>query len=149
MEPRSAICPDVVDFSFYGLLFEISDFRYRCMKTYQIPEALLARCAGQMSICRKVVHKYVEQMENDLASLIDLASQSDTQGVCKLAHRMKGASSNVAAVELTQMAATIEELAAEGAIENDTPEVSNLKQAWQEYKTITEPFLAEDSSCAS
>ena len=118
--------------------------------TYEIPEDLLSRCAGQAAICRRVVQKYVQQMESDVVALADLINHERASELAKLAHRMKGASANVAAAKLYSLATKIEQLANQDDLSPIKSAFLDLQREWTEYERLTKQFVTEDTQpCGS
>ena len=109
---------------------------------YEVPEELLARCAGQPSICKTVLGKYTEQMNGDLPHLAQVLSHADLEQAARLAHRIKGASANVAAEELRSLAGQLEAATSEGLLETATTLLADLRSAWGRYEELTANFLS-------
>lgn len=104
------------------------------MEVYQMPDALLARCAGDESICRRVLDKYSQQMQVDVSALVSFVESGNCQEACRVAHRIKGASANVAAMEISRLASDIEKLAADGQQNEATPLTHELVDAWNQHR---------------
>lgn len=111
------------------------------MIAYEIPDALLARCAGHPMICKKVIDRYVQQMGNDVPKLLQLLESNDAESAAKLAHRIKGASANVVAEELRMLGAEIEQLADEGRTQEALLVANELQVVWPKYEELTAAFL--------
>ena len=111
------------------------------MSKFEIPEGLLARCAGQAEVCKRVIGKYIEQMRLDVDEITTII-ESDAESVAKLAHRMKGASANVGAEEIRSKAEQIEKLASEQDLDAARPIARDLEKHWHEYETLTAEFLS-------
>lgn len=109
---------------------------------YELPNELLARCAGQASVCKAVLEKYAEQMNGDLPQLAQVLSHADLERAARLAHRIKGASANVAAEELRMIAGQIETATSEGLLETATTLLADLRTAWGHYEELTANFLS-------
>lgn len=111
---------------------------------YEIPDELLARCAGQASICKTVVAKFVEQMNGDLPQLVQAIESSDHEQVARLAHRIKGASANVAVEDLRSIAARLETAATDASAQYDLSSselCDELTDAWHRFQELTAEFL--------
>ncbi len=74
-------------------------------------QELMTRCLGNLQFAQRVVAKFQARLEVDLAELDLAVQQSDATGVARIAHRIKGASANVAAGGLLASATGLEELA--------------------------------------
>jgi HPt (histidine-containing phosphotransfer) domain-containing protein len=112
------------------------------MTEYEVPDELLARCAGQAAICKTVLGKYTEQMNGDIPHLAQVLSQADLDQAARLAHRIKGASANVAAEELRLLAGQLEAATAVGQLETATTLLTDLHSAWGRYEELTANFLS-------
>lgn len=109
---------------------------------YEIPAELLARCAGQAQICKTVLGKYTEQMNSDLPQLACALNQSDLEQVSRLAHRIKGASANVAAEEVRSFAAELEVVATQDQVDKAKLLLEELRCAWRRFEELTANFLS-------
>ena len=111
------------------------------MSEFEIPAGLLARCAGQAEVCKRVISKYVEQMRLDVDEISTML-ESDAEAVAKIAHRMKGASANVGAEDIRNKAEQIEKLASEKDLGAVRPIALDLEKHWNEYESLTAEFLS-------
>lgn len=110
---------------------------------YEIPDELLARCAGQALTCKDVLKKYVEQMRDDVALLKQSINAGDAANASKIAHRIKGASANVVAEELRSLGSQIEVLAGDGEITKARVLLDDLNAAWIRFEELISDFLSE------
>ncbi|MDY0169118.1 MAG: Hpt domain-containing protein [Thermoguttaceae bacterium] len=74
-------------------------------------QELVARCMGNRDFARRILAKFQSRLRDDLAELKEAFLSGDAERVTIVAHRMKGASANVAAHVLRDRAAAIEQLA--------------------------------------
>lgn len=89
-------------------------------------QELLARCLGRLDFAIRVLNKFQTQLELDLAMLEQAVRNHNRAAAALAAHRIKGASANVAAHGLQQCAAEIEMMAAQ---ENESwPDLAELHQ---------------------
>ena len=109
---------------------------------YEIPAELLARCAGQAEICKIVLGKYAEQMIGDIPCLAQALNDSDLEQASRIAHRMKGASANVAAEELWSLSGRLEAAASNGQIETVATLLDDIQSAWGRFEELTANFLS-------
>lgn len=77
-------------------------------------EALLARCLGKIELAERILAKFNSRVDLDIAELERALASDDLNTIAQVAHRLKGASANVAADALKEKAAGIEELARRG-----------------------------------
>lgn len=112
------------------------------LETYSVPAELLARCVGRVDLAQRVVGAFVAQLEEDIPGLSSELESGNTDAACKIAHRLKGASANVAAEELRAVAERIETSTRDGDMKAAEQTLPALLDAWQEYKTTTESFLS-------
>lgn len=112
------------------------------MSNFEIPKGLLARCAGQPEICKRVIIKYVEQMRIDVDEISTII-QNDAESAARLAHRIKGASANVGAEELRSAAEKIEKLATNQDLASARPIAAELETHWNLYQSLTAEFLSQ------
>lgn len=111
------------------------------MDNFQIPNELLARCAGQRDLVRRVLSMYVGQMDADIPELLNKIQNGESDEVAQLAHRMKGASANVVAEELRVIAADVEKCARESRLDHAQDCVNQLEVKWNDYVQTTRPFI--------
>jgi Amt family ammonium transporter len=74
-------------------------------------EELLARCMGNWDFAMRVVSKFRSRLEQDLIDMDQALQAQDCDLLARLAHRIKGASASVSAVQLRQRAAELEHAA--------------------------------------
>ncbi|HUU94941.1 MAG TPA: Hpt domain-containing protein [Phycisphaerae bacterium] len=74
-------------------------------------EDLLARCMGNIEFAERILARFQERFESDLAELEQGLAAQNTQHLAGVAHRLKGASANVGAPGLQIQATEIEDLA--------------------------------------
>jgi len=74
-------------------------------------DELLARCVGRLDFMERILNSFELRFGEDLEQLEEHLKSSDADEVARLAHKMKGASANVAALCLNKQVAEIEQLA--------------------------------------
>jgi HPt (histidine-containing phosphotransfer) domain-containing protein len=77
---------------------------------------LMARCMGNLQFAERILAKFQVQLSEDLAELERAVSAGDPQRIARVAHRIKGASANVAARGVKKWAADIQEQALQGCL---------------------------------
>jgi HPt (histidine-containing phosphotransfer) domain-containing protein len=100
-------------------------------------EELLDRCMGNMELAERILAKLQSRFPDDITEL-DAALQSRDAGlVASIAHRLKGAAANVAAHQLQDCAATIEESARNDRIDAIPDQIECLQEQWTKLKQLT------------
>lgn len=72
---------------------------------------LLRRCMGNRHFAQRIVQTFLEQLTADLNELDAAIAEANPNLAAVIAHRIKGASSNVSAGRLSEAASAIGELA--------------------------------------
>jgi HPt (histidine-containing phosphotransfer) domain-containing protein len=108
--------------------------------------ALLGRCLGNFKIVERVIATFQETGRSDLDQLQMAVEQTDYAAVVEIAHRFKGAASNVSAVGLSKAL-----LRAEVAgREVDHPELvkilADLQSEWDIFMRFAHAFAPATSS---
>jgi HPt (histidine-containing phosphotransfer) domain-containing protein len=79
-------------------------------------QELVDRCMGNLGLVQRVLARFESTADSDLAELERAILDQDSRTAATVAHRLKGASANVAAERLRQGAACVERLAREGQL---------------------------------
>lgn len=79
-------------------------------------EELLARCMGNIEFAERLLAKFQGRLDEDIAELEAAVRAEDPDSIARVAHRIKGASANVAAHDLRRRAREIELLARERSL---------------------------------
>ena len=110
---------------------------------YVVPAELLARCVGRTDLVQRVLAAFIRQVNVDVPKLTADLLAGDFAGAAKTAHRIKGASANVAADRLCASAEQIEDLARGGQIESVfvQAQVDQLQAAWNQIVELTAEFI--------
>jgi len=96
-------------------------------------EDLMARCMGNLEFAERILGMFQERCGEDLAQLEAAAESGDVKQVALLAHRLKGASANVAAPGMQARAAEIEAAARQEALAEIPASLNELKQEWSRF----------------
>jgi HPt (histidine-containing phosphotransfer) domain-containing protein len=80
-------------------------------------EAMLARCLGKVELMERALVRFESVVQSDLEDLDQAIERSDAAEIASIAHRIKGASSNVSALRVHAQAARLEELARDEKLE--------------------------------
>ncbi len=84
-------------------------------------DELLARCLGNISFATRILAKFQDRFEEDLVELDKALLAQDAEAVARIAHRIKGASANVAAAQLHESSAEIEQSGRAGVCRTSRP----------------------------
>jgi HPt (histidine-containing phosphotransfer) domain-containing protein len=103
-------------------------------------EDLFRRCLGNLALVERVLHSFESHFEDDLDELEAALDSRSFERVAQIAHRMKGASSNVAATALAQELATIEESAREECVSDALDYMDRLRSEWKQFQSIERDF---------
>ena len=93
------------------------------------------RCVGNAVIMTKVMASFLETFRGDYEQLRLLYAALDFDSLRRTAHRMRGASGNVAAPRLHQLTADIESAAASGNFSQVASGLIALGEAWSDFET--------------
>jgi len=94
---------------------------------------LLARCMGNTGIAERVLSKFQERFSVDLTELEAGLDQENAGAIAQVAHRIKGASANVSAPGLFEIAAEIEQLSRAERISEISPGIEQLRSEWARF----------------
>ena len=95
-------------------------------------EELYERCLGNLSLVERVLETFEEQFGPHVSQLQQALSASDVPTISRIAHKLKGASSNVSAGRLQRVMQAIEEAAGENRLDVVQQALSELEQEWAE-----------------
>jgi HPt (histidine-containing phosphotransfer) domain-containing protein len=93
-------------------------------------QELLDRCMGNFNLAERVLAKLQSRFDEDMVELERALSSKDDRLIASIAHRLKGAASNVAAHELQKCAARIEELANNHLMDPLSGHFDALRKQW-------------------
>lgn len=80
--------------------------------------SLLRRCMGKEELAARLVQKLMTQAELNVREILEAIDRGDATVLAASAHRLKGASANVSAGALKQVAADLEQLGRSGHLAN-------------------------------
>lgn len=101
--------------------------------------ALTERCLGRVGLALRVLEKFVEQMDGDIAQLEEAIAARDHHEVGRLAHLIRGSSLSVSATQLAECSYELECVATSFAKDKST----SGAQAWLALENlITELRMA-------
>ncbi len=108
-------------------------------------DELLARCMGNVDIAERVLSKFQDCLSGDLTALEQGLKEQDTSSITQIAHRIKGASANVSAHTLYELASEIEQLGRAERIAEIPPGVEQLRTEWTRFENSVS--MLEISQC--
>lgn len=106
-------------------------------------DELLKRCLGNLSFAQRVLSKFTSRLEDDVDELKEAMQKDALPDVVRLAHRLKGASANVAAEGLRKIAAEIEDQARSGQSCPPDAWFPRLEQEIERLLTMSESGLCD------
>ena len=98
--------------------------------------ALLGRLGGDEELFKKVIAVFMKDIPDQLEELKQGLSHKDASLVERQAHRIKGASANVGAQALSDVAFETEMAGREGNLDRAAPLVGNLEQAFERLRAV-------------
>jgi HPt (histidine-containing phosphotransfer) domain-containing protein len=108
-------------------------------------DELLARCMGNIGFAERILAKFQDRFEHDLEELDKALQARDADAVARTAHRIKGASANVAASRLHEHAAEIERLGRTARLSDIPHGLEQLRDEWSRF--VHEASSLELGSC--
>ncbi len=94
---------------------------------------LLARCLGNVDIAERILTKFQDRIGLDLEELERGVNQQNAGAIAQVAHRIKGASANVSAPLLYELASEIEQLGRAERISEIPPGIEQLRNEWVRF----------------
>ncbi len=111
-------------------------------------EELQRRCLGNLELVERVLAAFKDGFEDELLALQSAVGQASQTDIARLAHRMKGSCSNVAARGLGDCAARIEEMARSGQAQDVGVLIESLTEEWRRFHKATSAGLPANT-CSS
>ncbi|MEX2169087.1 MAG: Hpt domain-containing protein [Pirellulales bacterium] len=103
-------------------------------------EDLFQRCLGNMDLVERVLLAFESHFEQDLDELEAALTTASPNLAAQIAHRMKGASSNVAAMALTRELTSMEKLARNEQMPEAFACMGRLRGEWQRFLDADKDF---------
>ena len=99
-------------------------------------EALMARLSDDEELVSEVVEVYLEDTPHQIETLRNAHAEGDADKIVRQGHTIKGASSNISALRMRQIALAIEQAGKSGELEKVPELLASLEaqfQVLQEY----------------
>ena len=93
-------------------------------------DAFLSRCMGNVALAERLLAKFQENSSRDLDSLEQAWGLRSGEQLRRLAHRLKGSSANMSALQIRRRAADIEALAVAERIDEIRQHLDQLHDDW-------------------
>jgi HPt (histidine-containing phosphotransfer) domain-containing protein len=106
---------------------------------------LLTRCMGNKQFAARILDAFLRQLSADLDELDAAIQAEDASEVAVIAHRVKGASSNVSARRLNILATSMGELAKNSEIEQVQSCNQAIREEQQHFWESAKEFTAANS----
>jgi HPt (histidine-containing phosphotransfer) domain-containing protein len=101
---------------------------------------LLDRCLGSRQLIERVLQSYGQRFSEDLELLRVEIEAGSAEQTAKVAHRLKGASANAAALELAGLAAELEAAARDEQLDRAQRVYRELPGAWTRFTAARDAF---------
>lgn len=95
---------------------------------------LASRCVNNRGLMKRVLQSFTESFVQDLDQLQRLVNELDSVNARKVAHRMRGASGNVAAKELFRICSRMEDSAANSDLKEVADMIAQLTAEWSLFQ---------------
>ena len=102
---------------------------------------LVARCMGNVAFAEKILGKFQQQLADELVLLENECNQRDAAGIARVAHRLKGASANVAAGGLRDIFARLEQLGRTDQLRQVPECMDELRSEWSRFQAQSPTWL--------
>ena len=112
------------------------------VEQYEIPDELLARCVGRTDLVQRVVSSFLQQMDQDIPTLVNVVQEGKAEDARQVAHRVKGASANVAAECIRHSAEKLERLASTSQLDDAAANLNDLENSWHSYRDAAASFVS-------
>jgi HPt (histidine-containing phosphotransfer) domain-containing protein len=103
---------------------------------------LFQRCLGNLDLVQRVLQAFESHFEKDLDELESALKSASLAAAAQIAHRMKGASSNVAATSLARELASMEELTRNEQVPEAFACIGRLRDEWKRFLDTEKNFAA-------
>lgn len=105
---------------------------------------LVDRCLGNIEFAERLLRRFGDLLDADVEVIAQAAGANDIHLVCQIAHRIKGASANVAAPALVKVAEEIEAAAKDADFETIWSRLPVLAAERDRFQQSTPQFDRSD-----
>ncbi|MFQ5428621.1 MAG: response regulator, partial [Thermodesulfobacteriota bacterium] len=111
----------------------ILEGRKRGNKVYD-KEGFLERLMGDEDLAAEILEGYLQDIPGELSSLTEAMEKHDVKGLHSIGHAIKGASANVGALQVSEIAFEVEMAGKAGEMDKMEELLSRLREALEEFK---------------
>ena len=101
---------------------------------------LVRRCMGNIDFAARILRLVVDKCTEDICELEQAVARSDVHQAERIAHRLKGALANGSAIQLSQRADVICQMANHCDIEEIARQVAALRDDWDRFSALCDHF---------
>lgn len=101
---------------------------------------LLERCLGSRQLIERVLQSFGQRFAEDMELIRVEIEAGSAERTAKVAHRLKGASANAAAMELAELAAELESAARDEQLDRAQRVYRELTAGWTRFAAAREAF---------
>jgi HPt (histidine-containing phosphotransfer) domain-containing protein len=136
--------PNAMQASIHGAIEPVNDPSTAKLNERPIHfEDLVERCMGNLDLANRLLDQSQEILAEDLKQLEQSCSTGDTVEIPRLAHRLKGATANIGAYELSDVFARIETHGKAGETETLKLALLELESEWTRFLANVADLLDE------
>lgn len=110
------------------------------------PTVGIKQVGGDEELFRVLLADFVKELPLRVASLEECLAERDTDGLSRTSHNLKGISSNLGALQLSQHAGMLENRASEGYTELVMNDVEAIKKISSEFVQDASNYLGNETS---
>jgi HPt (histidine-containing phosphotransfer) domain-containing protein len=111
---------------------------------------LLTRCLGNVEFAGRILAMFQDRCAADVAEIERALDIEDAESVARVAHRLKGACANAAALGMKTKASRLEQAARELPLPEIAEQFQELRAEWLRFKEALAPLdIAAGASAPS
>jgi two-component system, sensor histidine kinase and response regulator len=107
------------------------------------------RVGGDLQTYKELLYDFIQELPERIETLEQLFLQQDRNGLSRAAHNLKGVSSNLGALELSEWAAKLDKQSNEGYTDLNQGLILELKKAETNLQKTANDFLTKERPVAS
>lgn len=108
-------------------------------------EAMLARCLGNRQLVERALRRFESVVQTDLKELQQATDGADAAETARIAHRLKGASSNVSALRVQAQVTELEQLALQQKVEGIPDCLQGLQKEVRHFSQCAASYWQTES----